>query len=189
MLYEIHRGVWNGPVGTPYKILCRSGAIAREPLQARPEIVMAMAMVMVMVMDWDQLAAGKYVEGRSKFYAHLYRLDENTDPKSTREAVLKHHRHQYKRACHHCYALRQKTRTTGNGRHGGRRAVEEQFGDDGEVGRPGRVLLDLLVKHELEDHLLVVSRIFGGKKLGVGGVSRAFCAAGEGVIQMVIAER
>jgi putative IMPACT (imprinted ancient) family translation regulator len=30
--------------------------------------------------------------------------------------------------------------------------------------------------------VLIVSRIFGGVKLGVGGVSRAFRAAGEGAV-------
>ena len=50
--------------------------------------------------------------------------------------------------------------------------------DDGEVGHPGRVLLELLRKHDLEG-VLIVSRIFGGVKLGVGGVSRAFRDAGQ----------
>ena len=51
------------------------------------------------------------------------------------------------------------------------------------VGHPGKVLLELLKKNDLGQHALVVSRVFGGVKLGVGGVSRAFREAGEGVIE------
>jgi putative IMPACT (imprinted ancient) family translation regulator len=43
------------------------------------------------------------------------------------------------------------------------------------------VLLEILRKHEIEG-ALVVSRIFGGVKLGVGGVARAFREAGEGAV-------
>jgi len=56
------------------------------------------------------------------------------------------------------------------------------FRDDREVGRPGRVLMELLEKHDLKEHAIVISRIFGGVKLGVGSVSRAFREAGENVI-------
>jgi putative IMPACT (imprinted ancient) family translation regulator len=55
--------------------------------------------------------------------------------------------------------------------------------DDGEVGHPGKVLMELLRSNGLDTHVLVVSRIFGGVKLGIGGVSRAFRSAGEGVIE------
>jgi len=59
----------------------------------------------------------------------------------------------------------------------------KSFKDDGEVGHPGRVLMEILEKYELDVHALVVSRIFGGTKLGVGGVSRAFREAGEFAIK------
>ncbi|MCK5346187.1 MAG: YigZ family protein, partial [Candidatus Heimdallarchaeota archaeon] len=72
-------------------------------------------------------------------------------------------------ANHHCYAIRCQS--------------VEKSKDDGEVGHPGRVLSELLKKHDLDSHMLIVSRIFGGVKLGVGGVSRAFREAGQGVIE------
>ena len=56
------------------------------------------------------------------------------------------------------------------------------FRDDGEAGKPGRGLLTLMKSRGLENHALVVSRVFGGTKLGVGGVSRAFREAGEAAI-------
>ena len=51
----------------------------------------------------------------------------------------------------------------------------EQARDDGEVGRPGNKLLELLRQRDLEG-LLVVSRFFGGIKLGPGGVGRRVAA-------------
>lgn len=58
----------------------------------------------------------------------------------------------------------------------------EQARDDGEVGRPGMILLELLRHDDLEG-MLIVSRIFGGVKLGPGGVRRAFRAAGRGALR------
>jgi len=116
----------------------------------------------------NELSAVKVVIKHSRFFAHLYMLDS---PGEIVE-ILKIHRREYKKACHHCYALR---------------FIEENetksFRDDGEVGHPGRVLMEILEKHDLKKHALVVSRIFGGTKLGVGGVSRAFREAGESAIE------
>ena len=113
----------------------------------------------------EELSAVKFTETKSRFYAHLYSINDITDI----ETILKEHRRMYKKANHHCWAM------SING--------DTNSKDDGEVGHPGRVLLELLKKHELDDHVLIVSRIFGGVKLGVGGVSRAFRQAGEGVIE------
>lgn len=113
-----------------------------------------------------ELSAVKLTVKRSRFFAHLYSLDS---PSET-DGILKIHRREYKKACHHCYAVRFLD--------GG----VEMFKDDGEVGHPGRVLMEILEKHDLNKHALIVSRIFGGVKLGVGGVSRAFREAGENAV-------
>ncbi len=105
---------------------------------------------------------------RSRFYALLTPLSGA----DAVEALLKTRRKDYRKANHHCWACRVRDAAG---------AVIELSKDDGEVGHPGRVLLDLLRKHDLEG-ALVVSRIFGGVKLGVGGVSRAFRDAGQGAI-------
>jgi putative IMPACT (imprinted ancient) family translation regulator len=105
---------------------------------------------------------------RSRFHALLAPLAAA----DTMEPLLKARRRDYRRANHHCWACR--TRDAAG-------TVVELSKDDGEVGHPGRVLLELLKKHDLEG-ALVVSRIFGGVKLGVGGVSRAFRDAGQGAI-------
>lgn len=56
---------------------------------------------------------------------------------------------------------------------------EEAFKHDGEVGGVGKVLLGLVK----ENHLLVVVRYYGGKKLGVGGVRKAFQVSAQQAIK------
>jgi putative IMPACT (imprinted ancient) family translation regulator len=114
-----------------------------------------------------ELSAVKLTVKRSRFFAHLYSLDSPSEA----DTILKIHRKEYKKACHHCYAVRFLD--------GDDVAISK---DDGEVGHPGRVLMELLEKYDLNKHALVVSRIFGGVKLGVGGVSKAFREAGENAV-------
>ena len=116
-----------------------------------------------------ELAAGKLVERRSRFYAHLYMIDSAEEI----QKIVKNHKRLYKKANHHCYA----TRLISNDIK-----TNESYKDDGEVGHPGKVLLELLIKNNMNHHVLIVSRVFGGIKLGVGGVSRAFRNAGDSVI-------
>jgi putative IMPACT (imprinted ancient) family translation regulator len=109
----------------------------------------------------------RLVVERSRFMAVLF-------PAAGEEEVLRMVRlkkGEHRKANHHCWALRVRS---------GDRWLERGR-DDGEVGHPGRVLLELLQREDLEGGLLV-SRIFGGVKLGVGGVSRAFRAAAEGAL-------
>ena len=112
----------------------------------------------------QKLAAVKTVEKKSQFYAYLYKIIQSEDINQ----ILKEQRKKYKKANHHCYAIIHKN--------------NEISKDDGEVGHPGKILLEILKKHNLNSHVLIVTRVFGGIKLGVGGVSRAFKEAGESVI-------
>jgi len=109
---------------------------------------------------WEEGGASLLVVKKSRFYAHLYRITCEEDIADIREM----HRKKYRKAAHHCYAARI---TVGG-------TPVERFGSDGEVGRPGMALLQLLQREELGEHMIVVSRIFGGIKLGPGNVSRAF---------------
>ena len=114
-------------------------------------------------MKIDRVTEFKLARERSRFFAVLF-------PAAGEEEVLEMVRlkkGEHRKANHHCWAFR-----AGDG---GRSR------DDGEVGHPGRVLLELLRREDLSGGLLV-SRVFGGVKLGVGGVSRAFREAGEGAI-------
>lgn len=81
-------------------------------------------------------------------------------------------RKEFHDATHHCYAYR----VTPGG---------DQFRvqDDGEPsGSAGKPILAALDKFGLTDTLVVVTRYFGGTKLGVGGLVRAYGGAAEGVL-------
>ena len=117
-------------------------------------------------MSTKEVFAGKLVDRKSKFYAHLYKIENlNEDI----EEIQKIQNKKYKKAAHHCYAA-----LINN---------QEDSRNDGEVGSPGRVLLELLHEYELDGYMIMVSRIFGGIKLGQGGVARAFRNSGRGVIE------
>ncbi len=117
-----------------------------------------------------ELASGMLKIKNSKFYAHLYEIKSLEEM----DEIIKQHRRMYKKAVHHCWAAV---------------AEEEKFKDDGEVGHPGRVLLGVLNKYGMKHKAIVVSRIFGGIKLGVGGVSRAFREAGESVVREYLEQK
>jgi uncharacterized YigZ family protein len=72
-------------------------------------------------------------------------------------------------ASHHCWAWRIA------------RPVIDRAGDDGEPGgSAGRPILAQLTGRDLVDTAVIVSRYWGGTKLGVGGLVRAYGgAAGE----------
>ncbi|HYN41877.1 MAG TPA: YigZ family protein [Thermoanaerobaculia bacterium] len=113
-------------------------------------------------------AAFKATVERSRFFAVVF-------PAAAEEDILaavKAARGEHRKANHHCWAFRWRD---GSG------TLVEKSKDDGEVGHPGRLLLELLRRDDLEGGLLV-SRIFGGVKLGVGGVSRAFREAADGAL-------
>lgn len=66
-------------------------------------------------------------------------------------------------ATHHCWAYRL------------REGALVRSSDDGEPGgSAGRPILAQIEGHELFDVLVVVSRYYGGTKLGVGGLMRAY---------------
>lgn len=56
--------------------------------------------------------------------------------------------------------------------------------DDGEpAGTAGKPILECLKKHEVTNALVIVTRYFGGIKLGAGGLIRAYTAATQKGIQ------
>ncbi len=67
-------------------------------------------------------------------------------------------------ASHHCWAYR-----VGD---------EQRFSDDGEPGgTAGRPMLEVFLKRDLDRVAAVVVRYFGGRKLGAGGLVRAYGGA------------
>ena len=108
-----------------------------------------------------QLGTYKLTEKKSKFLAALFKVETAQELQTTIEDFKKSHA----KAAHVCYGY------TLNG--------EEVFKNDGEVGHPGRALLDILKDKKKTNHLLIVARYYGGIKLGPGGVRRAFRDAGR----------
>ena len=75
----------------------------------------------------------------------------------------------YPKAHHHCWAYRIGTGT-----------ALEHCSDAGEPsGTAGRPILGVIKRHELTNTLIVVTRYFGGIKLGVRGLIDAYKAAAE----------
>lgn len=60
----------------------------------------------------------------------------------------------------------------------------QRFSDDGEPqGTAGKPVLDALVRRDLEQTAIVVTRYFGGTLLGTGGLSRAYGQAASRVVE------
>lgn len=90
------------------------------------------------------------------------------------EAVLDVARAAHPEAGHHAYAFRLRQPT-----------VTSRSSDDGEpTGSAGAPLLARLEGADLLDVVVVVSRIFGGTKLGVGGLVRAYGGAATEALEL-----
>lgn len=78
-------------------------------------------------------------------------------------------RRRYHDATHNCYAYRL-----------GIAGERNRFNDDGEpAGTAGKPILSALEKLDLTDVTIVVTRYFGGTKLGTGSLARAYGEAAE----------
>ncbi|UCF65280.1 MAG: YigZ family protein, partial [bacterium] len=77
----------------------------------------------------------------------------------------------YHDATHNCFAYRVNSSVF-------------RFSDDGEPsGTAGRPILNIIEKYQLHHVVLLVTRYFGGTKLGTGGLIRAYTRAAETVVQ------
>ena len=104
---------------------------------------------------------------KSKFFANLGPAANAAQAREQVESFA----HRYKRYSHHCFAARFADGTT-------------LLDDDGEVsGTAARPILGALEQHDIVDTVVVVSRKFGGIKLGKGGLVRAYGPAAHGVIK------
>lgn len=75
---------------------------------------------------------------------------------------------------HNCWAYRL-----------GEKGLEYSYSDDGEPnGTAGKPILFAIKKYDLSDILVVVTRFFGGTKLGKGGLSRAYGDSTEEVLKV-----
>jgi uncharacterized YigZ family protein len=106
---------------------------------------------------------GIYKELGSKFLALAYPVETEEAAKNIIAALRKEHFD----ARHHCFAWRL-----------GLTGEPYRFSDDGEPSSTaGRPIYGQLLSQELSDILVVVVRWFGGVKLGVPGLIRAYKTA------------
>ena len=94
---------------------------------------------------------------KSKFITNLFYV-ENIDEVNKYLSIIKD---KYKDATHHCYAY----------------IIDntKRFNDDNEpAGTAGMPILECLEKNNLNYVLCIVTRYFGGIKLGAGGLLRAY---------------
>lgn len=110
----------------------------------------------------DQLEINK-----SKFLSFAYPVSDETHAKE----ILNTKKLEYKDATHVCFGLVLSSPRL------------EKCSDDGEPsGTAGKPILELIKKKDLENVLIIVVRYFGGKKLGAGGLIRAYTNSAKLVI-------
>lgn len=107
-----------------------------------------------------EAGVGEYEEKKSKFIAHLKKIDSEDDAITYINELKK----EYWDARHNCYAF-----ILGN------RNEVQRFSDDGEPGgTAGKPILDVIAGSGIHNIVMVVTRYFGGVLLGTGGLVRAY---------------
>ena len=100
---------------------------------------------------------------RSRFITYLSNVETEEQAKAFIDKIRKMHPF----ATHNCYAYVL-----------GANSEKQKFSDDGEPqGTAGLPMLDVIKKKEIVDVCVVVTRYFGGIKLGAGGLVRAYSSA------------
>lgn len=108
---------------------------------------------------------------KSRFICHLHRASSDEDARAYIAEIKKRHWD----ANHNCSAY-----VVGD------RGDIQRTSDDGEPsGTAGVPMLNVLLKRELTDTVAVVTRYFGGVKLGAGGLIRAYGQSVSGAIDAV----
>ena len=103
---------------------------------------------------------GLFKDNGSRFIALAYPVESEEEVKQIVSALKK----EYHDARHHCYAFRL-----------GKDGQKWRASDDGEPsGSAGRPILGQIDSLNLSDILVVVVRYFGGIKLGIPGLIRAY---------------
>jgi uncharacterized YigZ family protein len=108
---------------------------------------------------------------KSRFKGHAARVTSQAESLDFYESVID------PQATHNCWAWRIN--------------FQVRSSDDGEPsGTAGRPMLNVIERRELENVMVVVTRYFGGIKLGVGGLVRAYsgttakCLDRAGIIEL-----
>ncbi|WP_216656306.1 MULTISPECIES: YigZ family protein [unclassified Enterococcus] len=125
-------------------------------------------------MDYKTIKANGSLEmviKKSRFICHAYRISSEIEAKEIINEIKKEHY----RANHNCSAYTL-----------GLKQEIQRFSDDGEPsGTAGIPMLEILKKLELVNCLVLVTRYFGGIKLGTGGLIRAYGNSAKETIQHI----
>lgn len=115
----------------------------------------------------ENACSNEYTEKKSVFIASAFTVQSQAEADDIINCVRK----KYADATHNCYGYIIRT--------GGLK----RFSDDGEPsGTAGMPILNVIDKMGLCNTLVIVTRYFGGIKLGAGGLVRAYSAAASGVL-------
>lgn len=119
---------------------------------------------------------GEIVEKKSRFIASVRPVHSEEEAL----AFIAELKKKYWNATHNCFAYVV-----------GERQEVQRCSDDGEPqGTAGKPMLDVLLKEELHDTVVVVTRYFGGTLLGTGGLVRAYSkAVQEGLKNSTVIEK
>jgi uncharacterized YigZ family protein len=122
------------------------------------------------------LGENEIVIERSRFIAHVSRAESEEDAQLFIQTIKRKHWD----ATHNCSAYLI-----------GENNQIQKANDDGEPsGTAGVPILEVLKKKNLKDTVVVITRYFGGIKLGAGGLIRAYGkATSEGINAVGIVER
>ena len=113
---------------------------------------------------------------KSRFIAHVARTETEEEAQTFITEIKK----RYKDATHNCSAYL-------IGEHN---QIQKALDDGEPSGTAGVPILEVLKKKDLKDTTVVVTRYFGGIKLGAGGLIRAYSkATSEGVEATGVVER
>lgn len=104
--------------------------------------------------------SGEIVEKKSRFIATVQKIKNEEEAL----AFIAQMKKKYWDARHNCYAF-----------VAGEQHQLQRCSDDGEPqGTAGRPMLDVLLREDIHDTAVVVTRYFGGTLLGTGGLVRAY---------------
>ena len=108
----------------------------------------------------DKIFGANYEINKSKFLAHVKHVESEESAREFLQVIRK----KYFDATHNCSAWI-------IGEHGDK----QKSNDDGEPGgTAGNPILETIKKNELTNCIVIVTRYFGGIKLGAGGLIRAY---------------
>ncbi len=115
----------------------------------------------------EKFSQKNYKEKGSEFIGRVYHVEQEKEIVETLNKLKK----KYYNATHHCYAYKLL-----NGKI--------KYSDDGEPGGSAGIRILKAIEHfDLVNQLVVVTRYFGGTKLGVGSLGKAYYTSAYDVLE------